>query len=187
MSWKLATQLVACRTTFLHDEKRRHNTTTTYHLHAHEIRQHLNLFSSTCLRYLFETIKLAWGFKTVWNSRRCLASSSDIKRHLFEMHRFVLRATPVDRKWATKGKSQKWHGTDIIKPYRHVHGFKLRQINKWLLCYMFFFDMFIGICMYNYMIVACKDSALYKSMLRLLQSKCIFSSAFERSNFNICM
>lgn len=29
MSWKLATQLVACRTTFSHDEKRRHNTTTT--------------------------------------------------------------------------------------------------------------------------------------------------------------
>lgn len=50
-----------------------------------------------------------------------------------------LESTRVGRKWATKGKSQTWHGTYITKlPYRHVHSFKLRLINKWLLCYFLY-------------------------------------------------
>lgn len=59
MSSKLATQLVACQTTFSHGEKRRHY--TNYRQHAHEIACHTFNMHSTVLNY-----------------RRCLASTGEI-------------------------------------------------------------------------------------------------------------
>lgn len=118
MSWKLAAQLVACRSTFSHDEKRRNNTTSTCRRHTHEIRQ---------LQFNMSSISV-WDYKTrmrIQNRWKFSPLLGDIKRHFFDMHRFVLESTRNDYKWATKGKSRKWHGTDIIKPY----SFKVRLMN----------------------------------------------------------
>lgn len=67
MSSKLATQLVACQTTFSHGEKRiianMHRDWMSYVQHSFDI----------CSR-----LKLVREFKTVLNYRRCLASTGEI-------------------------------------------------------------------------------------------------------------
>jgi hypothetical protein len=76
--------------------------------------------SSTSIQHVFDIcsrLKLAREFETVSNSRRCLPSTCDMKRHLFDMYRYVFECfTTPEEMWWVVTRPNSWQQLGTVWP-----------------------------------------------------------------------
>jgi hypothetical protein len=75
---------------------------------------------STSIQHVFDIcsrLELAREFETVSNSRRCLPSTSDMKRHLFDMYRYVFECyTTHEEMWQVVIRPNSSHQLGTVWP-----------------------------------------------------------------------